>query len=281
MSFQNCMELCLPPAQAGGVRPHPNRLQGLFTSPRKRNGVNTTHSAVDFNYIGGQQFNKKVKYRVYSPVEGVIDTKYGHRGRFGTVTVRDAEGFYHTFLHMINIPTSLSHGTNVSRGDVLGTMAGMGPKGPYHYDVHIHYQLRLNNRGNPLIDPIAFWEKQPQYFTAPLNPDDGDVDETAPFHYWQEPGAPTGSVEDYMPRQAAPSEFSAAGYALWTNRVPMHEPWNRVMMVDTPNLNAPSDEPEHNINHTPQLTDTTPAGSKLIGRLEGEEVIERGPFWRR
>jgi hypothetical protein len=53
------------------------------------------------------------------------------------------------------------------------------------------------------------------------------------------------------------------------------------MMVDTPNLNKPSDEIESNINHEPQFTLDSEKGRKQIGRVEGEEEVKRGPFWRR
>lgn len=275
MSFQNCMELCLPPANAGGQKPH---ISGsVFTSYRNRPKTGNKHAAVDFNYMGGQSFNRKKPYPIYSPVNGVIDGTYGYAGRYGVVTIKDDEGNYHGILHMLNIVPKL--GQRVSVGQKLGIMGGKGPSGPNQYDIHVHYQLR--NKNGVLIDPVAFWDGVEQVYTAPMNPEDADPHDSDPNFNASEPVPPTGSIEDYMPRQAGISEKSAIGYALWTNRVPMHEPWPRTMMVDTPNLNAPSDEIEHNINHTPQYTDDSVEGSKGIGRVEGEDVIKRGPFWRR
>lgn len=269
------MELCLPPENAGGAKPH---ISGsVFTSYRNRPKTGNKHAAVDFNYIGGQIFNRKKGYAVYSPVDGVIDGTYGYAGNYGVVTIKDDEGNYHGILHLINIVPKL--GERVSRGTKLGIMAGKGPSGPYQYQIHVHYQLR--NKNGVLIDPVAFWDGDEQVYTAPMNPDDADPHDTDPNFRASEPIPPTGNIQDYIPRQAGISEKPAIGYALWTNRVPRHEPWPRVMMVDTPNLDEPSDEPNHNINHNPQFTDDTETGRKSIGRIEGEDEIPRGPFWRR
>lgn len=275
MSFQNCMELCLPPSNAEGVRPH---ISGsVFDSYRNRPKTGYKHAAVDFNYKGGQPFNTKRKYPVYSPVAGVVDPKYGYMGRFGIIVIRDGEGYYHGILHLLSVIPKV--GASVNVGDKLGIMGGRGPSGPYEYDVHVHYQLR--NPQGTLIDPVAFWDGEPQVYVSPMNPDQADPHADDPYFNKTEPSSPTGSLEDYMPRQAGVPEKAAIGYALWTNRVPMHEPWPRTMMVDTPNLNTLSSEPEYNINHNPQFTDDVEEGSKSIGRIEGEDEIERGPFWRR
>lgn len=274
MSFENCMELCLPPR--GGVKPH---ISGsTFDSYRDRPRTNNKHAAVDFNYQGGQAFNsKKSRFAVCSPVSGVVIGNYGFAGRYGLVSVKAADGYVHTILHMINIVVAL--GANIARGDKLGTMAGQGPNGTHAYDVHVHYQLR--NPSGRLIDPVAFWNGDKQVYTAPNNPEDADTAADDIGYKATEPSDPLGHIEEYRPAQAAVSSPSLAGFALWTNRVPRHEPWPRTLMGDTPDMNKPSDEHGYNTNHNPQLTDATEAGSKLIGRLEGEEVIERGRFWRR
>lgn len=267
------MELCLPPVN--GVKPH---ISGsTFNSYRNRPTTGNKHAAVDFNYIGGQAFNRKQSYTVHSPVNGTIDSKYGYDGRFGIIVIKDEEGYYHGILHLIGIIPRV--GASVSVGTTLGIMAGKGPNGRFQYDVHVHYQLR--NPDGVLIDPVAHWEGEQQVYTAPVNPEDLDPHAEDPGHYNAEPGSGTGSMEDYVPRQAGISEFAVVGYACWTNRVPMHEPWPRTLMVDTPNLNAMTDQHEYNINHNPQFDDTTDIGSMSIGRVEGEEEIDRGPFWRR
>lgn len=272
MSFQACMERCLPPAGAGGVKPH---ISGsVFSSHRNRPSTGNRHAAVDFNYKGGQAFNTKKLYAVFSPVDGVISGKFGFSGRYGVVTIKDSKGFYHGILHLIGI--SVREGQSVSVGTKIGIMGGKGPSGRRQYDVHIHYQLRNNN--GVLIDPVAYWDNDKQVYTSAINPDDLNPHEDDPgFDGGVEPSSPSGNPVDYVPRQAGISEYAAIGYACWTNRVPQHEPWPRTMMVDKEFINAPTDEIEHNINHNPQYA----PDHKDVGRVEGEERIPRGPFWRR
>lgn len=93
------------------------------------------------------------------------------------------------------------------------------------------------------------------------------------------------------PIDATPSE---AVQALWTNRVPEHEPWPRVLKgspMKDPNATQGYDDktnmtyegvdpPERqNVNrhHGNEFSDD----SAWVGRAEGDEVIERGELWRR
>lgn len=265
----------LPPIN--GVKPH---ISGsTYNSYRARPRTNNTHSAVDFNYTGGQGAapNRSLP-PVYAPVSGTV-TKAG--GSYGMVAIKDDKGLSHEILHMIKI--SVRAGQRIEAGTMIGRMAGKGPGGDFAYAIHVHYQLRdpkYNQRGG-LIDPVAYWDNNKQVFTEPLSTTDENVHAGDEGHYNEEPSAPYGNVEEYIPRQAGVSSPSDAQIALWTNRVPAHEPWNRVMMVDTKDLNGPTDEIERNVNHNPQFTDDSEEGSKMIGQVEGEETTIRGPFWRR
>jgi hypothetical protein len=89
--------------------------------------------------------------------------------------------------------------------------------------------------------------------------------------------------EEYTPPYATPACLSEAKQALWTNRVPMHEPWPRVMKGDTnPPPNAKNEEYKKNVHHFDQYdNETSPEGLRPIGRVEGDEDIDRGPLWRR
>lgn len=89
------------------------------------------------------------------------------------------------------------------------------------------------------------------------------------------------SQKSVAPKYASPACLSEAQLALWTNRVPQHEPWPRVMKVDE-TINKQSDEINKNVRHTDQYDNTTsPDGLQPIGRVEGTETIDRGPLWRR
>jgi hypothetical protein len=63
---------------------------------------------------------------------------------------------------------------------------------------------------------------------------------------------------------ASPAAPAAPAKPLWTNRVPDHEPWARVMTKD-------------DTTHAPEL----PYTSDRVGKVERGVEIERGKFWRR
>jgi hypothetical protein len=92
-----------------------------------------------------------------------------------------------------------------------------------------------------------------------------------------------GQEQEYAPKYASPACLSEAKAALWTNRVPAHEPWPRVMKGDTtPPPNAENDEYTKNVRHHDQYdNETSPAGLEPIGKIEGDEKITRNKFWRR
>jgi hypothetical protein len=71
--------------------------------------------------------------------------------------------------------------------------------------------------------------------------------------------------------------------SIWTNRVPQHEPWPRVLVQsnDKP-INTKNDGYKNNVQWVPQFDNTTsPQGMEPIGKVEGETDIPRGMFWRR
>jgi len=70
--------------------------------------------------------------------------------------------------------------------------------------------------------------------------------------------------------------------APWTNRVPKHEPWPRVLMQDTDDtVNAPNEGYTNNVDWVEQFDNVGEAGRKPVGVTEGDEDVTRGPFWRR
>lgn len=71
--------------------------------------------------------------------------------------------------------------------------------------------------------------------------------------------------------------------ALWTNRVPEHEPWARVLKQDSDdNVNEQNDGYKNNVDWIDQFDDqTSPDGIEPIGKVEGDETIDRTRFWRR
>ncbi len=82
----------------------------------------------------------------------------------------------------------------------------------------------------------------------------GNIIETAPAIHHNGPTAAT----------ADPANDPSEQPAFWTNRVPDHEPWARVMT-------------QNDFTHAPEF----PYDSKQVGRVERGETIPRGTFWRR
>jgi hypothetical protein len=81
-------------------------------------------------------------------------------------------------------------------------------------------------------------------------------------------------------------EADATELAAWTNRVPQHEPWPRVMKQDSDDtVNEQNDGYTNNVDWIDQydniVRDNDPSGREPIGKVEGDEEIDRGKFWRR
>lgn len=89
--------------------------------------------------------------------------------------------------------------------------------------------------------------------------------------------------KNVQPPFAKSSELSLAEIAPWTNRVPDHEPWPRVLKQDSGDTqNVENEGYKNNVDHIDQFdNETSPEGKENIGVIEGDETIERGPLWRR
>ncbi len=74
-----------------------------------------------------------------------------------------------------------------------------------------------------------------------------------------------------------PTEFSP-----WTNRVPQHEPWPRVLMQDSDDdINSENNGYLNNVDWIEQYDNLGQAGREPIGKVEGDDTLDRGRFWRR
>lgn len=144
MSYKDVMNVILPPA--AGKSPH---ITGHYGEQRERG----PHGGSDFNYVGGQAGINLTHPAVHSPVSGEV-VFVG--GKYGTVTIRDAEGNQHQILHM-NSQTVREH-QRVEAGDQIGTMGGVGPRGKDQYAQHVHYQMK--NRDGHSMNPEQFWDSR-------------------------------------------------------------------------------------------------------------------------
>lgn len=112
---------------------------------------------------------------------------------------------------------------------------------------------------------------------------------------WTDPGGASNTSAPNEPTQNA-TEINDEGLAPnpvptedetfiapWTNRKPQHEPWPRVMMIDSDDpVNEMSDGPSNNVDWVDQYDNvTSPEGREPIGKTEGNDTLDRGQFWRR
>jgi hypothetical protein len=221
---------------------------------------------------------------VFTPIAGKVIS--AGTDSWNTVNIVDKDGNKHGFLHMARVTVKV--GDTVSAGTQIGNEGGMGPspgsrgKTNTAYTAHLHYQITLKSTGQR-TDPVAWWnggqdpgEENPTGDSSEMPPEGGTPPDTS-----SPPAPPVGTVDEYRPRRASPSQPSLTSLAVWTNRMPLHEPWTRVLLVDA-TTNGPTDSYNFNVNHKPQFIDEgTKETSGEIGRLEGDEIIERNPFWRR
>lgn len=89
--------------------------------------------------------------------------------------------------------------------------------------------------------------------------------------------------EDGQPIFATKACLSLTELALWPNRLPQHEPWPRQLLRDSDDeINTENDGYKNNVDSLDQYDNTTrPDGRQPIGRVEGDEKIDRNTFWRR
>ncbi|WP_163070464.1 M23 family metallopeptidase, partial [Acinetobacter baumannii] len=82
-------------------------------------GSTNPHRGVDFNYnVPGQFGPNLINPALRSPVAGVVTQAGG--GRYGTIAIRDADGFSHEILHSHSQYVSV--GDPVAAGQFIGTM---------------------------------------------------------------------------------------------------------------------------------------------------------------
>lgn len=288
-NFTKIMDIILPPLNDGKKL---CKFNAPYSEPRQRKGKRGIHGGVDMSYMPGG--NKPGIYRVHTPVSGTVLRAGG--GNVNEIAILDAKGYTHCFFH--NHDILIKKGQSVSAGQPIATEGG--ERG---YAVHVHYAIYMPDKygkgsANPyaVIDPIKFWNNEKQLLlNIPRNEDgtpvsDGpeadsvtakNITESTEEYNNQHVEASEPTISSYRPRMAATAESSGAIGALLPNRVPLHEPWPRVMNTNTPNINGPSEEIHYNSRLNYQHDPDSDAGRRLIGRVDGPDEIPRGPFWRR
>jgi hypothetical protein len=238
------------------------------------------HGGIDINYVGGQGNPVNREHPpVFSPTAG---TATAILPKWGAVLITDAKGYEHGLFHLASIAVGV--GQTVSVGQQVGTM---GKTGASAY--HVHYQIK---QGGKTVDPEKVWSGE--HSELDVSPPEEQVDERGNV---EKPAGrqppPTPTIPIY-PRQASDANDSGADKALWTNRVPEHEPWPRVLKCqpqkdrtatqkyddDAGMMYQDADIPQRqdlNRHHDNEFADM----SAWVGRAEGNEEIKRNPLWRR
>ncbi|WP_342712200.1 M23 family metallopeptidase [Bradyrhizobium sp. B124] len=161
MSWQDTMRRILPPLV--GIDSHVTSRYGEVTN--RPLGSTNPHRGVDFNYnIPGQLGLNLINPALRSPVAGVVTQAGG--GRYGTIAIRDADGFSHEILHSHSQHVSV--GDPVAAGQFIGTMGNTGASSDPKKANHVHYQLR--DPAGRVIDPSAFWDQQGPFDPNPAPP---------------------------------------------------------------------------------------------------------------
>ena len=288
MSFDSIIAVILPPVKGETVVKNDK-----FKTPKR-----PRHEGIDLSYSKRQAGVIRTSPPIYSPVTGTV-VRVGPKTGQHEVTIKDStrtlggKPIFHRFLH--NDEVLVKEGDSVAAGQKIATV---GRRGKGIKDYHVHYEVLVGGgyRSGSPIDPIKFWDGEKQVYVPEVPIEElRDTHEEDAEHYVTEAGKPpipktppkaevlyppkqpSGQIDDYKPRQAARAAYSEAQFAVWTNRVPQHEPWPRTLMVDTEGLNGPSEEHHSNTRHNPQYDED----HKDAGRVEGEDIIIRGPFWRR
>lgn len=119
MSWKEMMRRVLPPID--GVIPDVTSPYGEVEG-RPENSTKP-HRGVDFNYWGVAKLNRSSP-AMRSPVTGLVTR--ADQGRWGTIAIRDANGFSHEILH--SHAQHVSVGDPVVAGQLIGTMGNTGLK---------------------------------------------------------------------------------------------------------------------------------------------------------
>lgn len=281
------MTTMMPPFRGENVRITNTYEDHLARSAKRRRSGD---GGVDISYP-----SPKGGGPVYSPIAGIVEVV--GNSAYNTTTIVDASGTRHRFLHMAAV--TVKTGQRVSAGTQIGFEGGFGPKrgnrcpnGPCNdsYDKHLHYDITPSSGAGRKVDPVAWWngDRDPGKVVSPTSVSAEDFAKQenietggAPLPSDGPAPPPVGNASEYAPRRAEPSQVSNVGLAVWTNRVPSHEPWPRVMLTDK-TTNEPTETVEYNVNHEPQIADDgTEETSGKIGRLDGMVTYVRNKFWRR
>lgn len=130
---------------------------GTVSSPYGlRNDGVSLHSGIDI--ISESDNNAKIP----SPISGIVNwaaTDGINDGGYGnSLNIKDNEGNYHTFAHMLQPPT-FKEGDSIRKGDFLGQIGNTG----HSFGEHLHYQIDNSNNPNAAknswenhIDPNSY-----------------------------------------------------------------------------------------------------------------------------
>jgi len=163
MSWDEVMRRVLPPMRDDSAKKtYPHITSPYGTRTDRPPGSSNPHVGVDFNYLGGQQSRFNTSHpALRSPIAGRVIN--AGEGDYGTIAIRDANGYTHELLHTQRRHVSI--GDPVVAGQLIGTMGntGVDHRGVEGGQYHVHYQIK--DRDGNRVNPVEFWDSQ-----GPIDP---------------------------------------------------------------------------------------------------------------
>ena len=151
-----------------------NKDKDGFIFTRNKGDIKHHHLGIDLSY-GKEIMYNFIHPKIYSPVSGEI--VFLDNTEFSKKIVINSNGYLHILEHFHTM-NNYKIGDYVFLGKYLGNMGGTGKTGLYHYQQHIHYEIRMlkkefsgivnfENKSNNFknlkvsdffyLDPYIFW----------------------------------------------------------------------------------------------------------------------------
>ena len=146
----------------GMIPPVKNVVVTSAFGPRNVSGASNPHKGVDLRAKFGDP--------IYAAEDGIV-TMSG--GQYGTIMIKHKNGEMTRYLH--NSKLLVKTGDVVRKGQVIAQAGGQGPKGPHHYNAHLHFETWEGGvRKDPFIrlglDPSKLKETAENFDYLKRNP---------------------------------------------------------------------------------------------------------------
>lgn len=137
---------------------------GPMVFPAGKNGARCSSTFGSRNVPGGTKNHKGAdiaggQAAAGQPIYAAADGVYAERTMkaFNTITISHKQGVYTRYLHASKV-VPYKVGDSVKKGDIIGYIGGMGPKGPRSYGAHLHFEVHVKGINNGVYkDAVNPW----------------------------------------------------------------------------------------------------------------------------